>query len=88
VGGGQFCGVTGAQEPAWQVVTSAVELPNQQLIPSFAGDQPVVLTSGVQAWQIVSGGEIQALMNVSSIRQPGMQSPFSQTAPVQHWSSP
>jgi hypothetical protein len=66
------------------VVTPAFGLPLQQLMPSLTGTRLVVLISGRHWPQMFSGGETQALRNAPSTRQPGMQSPYSQTAPAQH----
>jgi hypothetical protein len=65
-------------------VTPVLGSPLQQLIPSLTGARLVVLISGRHWPQLFSGGVMPALRNAPSTRQPGMQSPYSQTAPAQH----
>jgi hypothetical protein len=44
----------------------------------------VVLTPGWHWPQLFSGGVMPALIKAPSTRQPGMQTPYSQTVPGQH----
>jgi hypothetical protein len=66
------------------VVTPAFGSPLQQAMPSLTGTRLVVLTPGWHWPQLFSGGVMPALIKAPSTRQPGMQTPYSQTVPGQH----